>query len=143
MTAGGTLGALAALAREAGSPWIAAETERLTERLGEGRFYVVCVGQFKRGKSTLLNALVSASVLPTGVVPVTAAVTVIRWGPRLAARVRFRDRDWEDCDPASLATYVSEDHNPGNEKDVTGVEVFVPSPLLRSYTGTFRRSRYS
>lgn len=132
MIEGGILGELASLAREAGSVWIVSETEALAERLGEGRFYVVCVGQFKRGKSTLLNALVDTPVLPTGVVPITAAVTVIRYGDRLAARVRFRDRDWEECDPSALGTYVSEEHNPGNEKDVTGVEVFVPSPLLRT-----------
>jgi hypothetical protein len=46
--------------------------------------------------------------------------------------VRFRDRDWEECDPTALAIYVSEEHNPANEKAVAAVEVFVPSPLLRS-----------
>lgn len=132
MSDANALDTLAALAREAGVSWIAAETDVLAERLREGRFYVVCVGQFKRGKSTLLNALIGTPVLPTGVIPVTAAVTVIRYGDRLAARVRFRDRDWEDAEPAALATYVSEEHNPGNEKGVTGVEVFVPSELLRS-----------
>ena len=104
----------------------------MAARVGEGRFYVVCVGQFKRGKSTLLNALIDAAVLPTGVRPITTAVTVVRYGGRLAARVRFRGRDWQDCDPAALATYVSEEHTPGNEKDVAAVEVFAPSPLLRS-----------
>jgi hypothetical protein len=123
---------LAALAREAGASWVAREADTLAERLAEGRFYVVCVGQFKRGKSTLVNALLGAPVLPTGVVPITTAVTVVRWGDHLAARVRFRDRDWEDCDPPALSTYVSEEHNPGNEKGVTAVEVFAPSPLLRS-----------
>lgn len=127
-----TLGTLAALAREAGSPWIATETEALADRLAEGRFYVVCVGQFKRGKSTLLNALAGLDVLPIGVVPITAAVTLLRYGDSLGARIRFRDRDWEECDPRTLAHYVSEEHNPGNEKEVTAVEVFAPSPLLRS-----------
>jgi hypothetical protein len=59
-------------------------------------------------------------------------VTVVRYGPRLTARVRFDEREWEDCEPRDLVTYVSEEHNPGNEKGVTGVEMFVPSPLLAS-----------
>lgn len=49
---------LARLADEAGARAIAAGADALAEGLREGRFYVVCVGQFKRGKSTLLNALV-------------------------------------------------------------------------------------
>jgi hypothetical protein len=62
------------------------------------------------GRDTLraLVEVVAESVLPTGIVPVTAAVTVIRYGESLAARVRFDERDWEDCDPHRLATYVSE-----------------------------------
>ncbi len=122
---------LARLADEAGAPAIAADAEALTERLREGRFYVVVVGQFKRGKSTLLNALIGEQVLPTGVVPITAAVTIVRYGERLAARVRFGERDWQECDPRALETYVSEERNPGNAKG-TGVEVFVPSGLLES-----------
>lgn len=132
MSGSGALRQLARLASEAGASTLALEAEALGERLAAGRFYVACVGQFKRGKSTLLNALVGESVLPTGVVPITAAVTVIRYGDQVSARVRFGERDWEECDAYNLATYVSEEQNPGNEKGVTGVEVFVPHPLLGS-----------
>ena len=34
---------------------LVADAEALAERTGEGRFYVACVGQFKRGKSTLIG----------------------------------------------------------------------------------------
>ena len=132
MTDRSSLGTLADIARRAGAHGLAREAEALAERTREGRFYVVSVGQFKRGKSALVNALIGQPLLPTGVVPVTTAVTVVRYGPRLAARVRFGEREWEDCEPRDLVTYVSEEHNPGNEKGVTGVEIFVPSPLLAS-----------
>ena len=62
----------AELAHLLASDRIEAEAANLAERLREGRFYVACIGQFKRGKSTLLNALIGDSVLPTGVVPITA-----------------------------------------------------------------------
>jgi hypothetical protein len=48
---------LARLAEQAGAEWIAGEAKSLAERVVEGRFYVACLGQFKRGKSSLLNAL--------------------------------------------------------------------------------------
>ena len=35
-----------------------ADARSLTERLSEGPFYVAWIGQFKRGKSSVLNALV-------------------------------------------------------------------------------------
>ncbi len=126
---------LSRLALEAGSETLAREAQALADRLAEGRFYVACVGEFKRGKSTLINALVGRSVLPTGVVPVTSVVTVVRCGESVGARVRFGERDWEECDPGALSTFVSEEHNPDNQKGVTAVEVFLPNPLLASGMG--------
>jgi hypothetical protein len=123
---------LAALARAAGLETVAREAQALAARLAEGRFYVACIGQFKRGKSTLLNALVGEAVLPAGVVPVTSVITVLRHGEERAALVRFGSHDWRAVDVSSLAAYVTEEHNPGNRKGVTGVEVFLPAPLLRS-----------
>jgi len=113
-----------------GDEAIARDARALAVRVEEGRFHVACVGQFKRGKSTLLNALVGASVLPTGVVPVTSAITIVRYGAARAARVAFDDGRIEEVCISALAAYVSESENPENRKNVRAVEVFVPSPLL-------------
>jgi GTP-binding protein EngB required for normal cell division len=123
---------LADLAHELGSEPVAEEARDLAARVSEGRFYVACVGQFKRGKSTLLNALVDHEVVPTGFVPVTAVPTVIRFGEQLHARVRLRDGSWRDVAMANLKEYVTEELNPENKKGVDGAEVFVPSALLSS-----------
>src|SRR5271157_405300 len=128
--AGSTLQRLAEIAREFGSEWVADDASGLAERVAEGRFYVACIGQFKRGKSTVLNALLGDAVLPAGVVPITAVPTVVRFGRTRRARVRFRGGNWLDVRPEELQQFVSEEHNPENAKGVAGVEVFVPSPLL-------------
>ena len=120
------------LAQELGAEPVAEEASELAARVSEGRFYVACVGQFKRGKSTLLNALVGHKVVPTGYVPVTAVPTVIRFGDKLHARVRMRDASWRDVAMHDLKEYVTEEFNPENKKAVEGAEVFVPSPLLFS-----------
>ena len=73
---------LASLAARSGASRAEREALELAERVAEGRFLVACVGQFKRGKSTLLNALLGEPILPTGVVPVTSAITIVRSGPR-------------------------------------------------------------
>jgi GTP-binding protein EngB required for normal cell division len=123
---------LADLAEELRADPVAEESRELAVRVAEGRFYVACVGQFKRGKSTLLNALVGYEVVPTGFIPVTAVPTVIRFGNELQARVRMRDGSWQEIAMADLKKYVTEELNPENKKGVDGAEVFVPSPLLSS-----------
>ncbi len=123
---------LAGLAQELEAEPVAEEARELAARVAEGRFYVACVGQFKRGKSSLLNALVGHQVVPTGFIPVTAVPTVIRFGDELSARVRMRDGSWQEIALAGLNEYVTEERNPENKKGVDGAEVFVPSQLLSS-----------
>ena len=122
---------LADLADEFAAEQVAADARSVAERVSEGRFYVACIGQFKRGKSSVLNALVGDSVLPTGVVPVTTVPTIVRYGSHAAARVRFEAAGgWTDIPVKSVDEYVSEEKNPENAKHVAALEIFVPSPLL-------------
>ena len=109
----------------------------LTERLETGRFHLAVLGQFKRGKSTLLNALLGADVLPTAVVPLTAIPTQIRWGEEPGVVVRFsreKEATFSEKDGISLkaflSRYVSERENPENALAVTSVEITYPTPLL-------------
>ena len=121
---------LAQLAEELASSRIAEEARDLANRISEGRFYVACIGQFKRGKSTLINALIGDPVLPVGFTPVTAVPTVIRFGDRRRARIQAGDGSWQEVPASDLNQYVSEEYNPENTKGIRGVEVFVPSRLL-------------
>ncbi len=117
------------IAGQLGEYSIAEDLQQLVARISEGRFYVACIGQFKRGKSTLLDALVGELILPTGVVPVTAVPTVLRFGAQRSARVLIAGK-WQVVRTEDLAHYVSEELNPENRKCVDGVEVFLPSNLL-------------
>lgn len=123
---------LEGLATAAGIEPLAREARALAERVAEERFFVACVGQFKRGKSTLLNALVGSPVLPTGVVPVTAIVTILRYGAVPRAVVYLRNNVRYGIAVSSVADYVSEELNPGNRKNVAAVEIFLPTSLLTS-----------
>jgi len=121
---------LASLAAGLGTNRVADQARELAARVSEGRFYVACIGQFKRGKSTLINALVGQPVLPVGFIPVTAVPTVVRFGDEPRARTQSRNGSWREIAVSELKEYVSEECNPENTKAVNGVEVFVPSPLL-------------
>ena len=121
---------LVILAEELGETQLAEEARKILDRASEGRFYVVCVGQSKRGKSTLINALVGEVILPSGYVPVTSVPTVVRFGESPEARVQFSNTAWQTIALKDLPQYVSEEFNPENIKSVSGAEVFFPSPLL-------------
>ncbi|MFZ0293267.1 MAG: dynamin family protein [Candidatus Sulfotelmatobacter sp.] len=122
---------LAGLADEFDAEQVAADARSVAERASEGRFYVACIGQFKRGKSSVLNALVGENILPTGVVPVTTVPTIVRYGSHASARMRFDAAgDWTGIPANTVDEYVSEEKNPENAKHVAALEIFVPSPLL-------------
>jgi len=118
------------------------ELQRLTEltnRLESGRFHLAILGQFKRGKSTLLNALLGEAVLPTSVVPLTAIPTFVRRGDAIAAQVVFQDGRLPATCAANrleeltefLRRFVTEPGNPLNESGVSHVEVTHPADILR------------
>ena len=122
---------LAELAEELAAERVEEEARDLAARVAEGRFFLACIGQFKRGKSTLINALIGEPVLPSGFIPVTTVPTIVRFGSERAARVRRESGEWQAIPLADLGLYVSEEHNPENTAGIAGVEVFVPSLLLK------------
>lgn len=121
----------AAVEQAAALPGIdSAALETLRGKLAGRIFNLVVAGEFKRGKSSAINALLGADVLPTGVVPLTSIVTLLRHGSPPAAEVRFEDGHVEVIALERLADYVTERANPMNTKRVHEVEVVYPAPWL-------------
>ncbi len=95
--------------------------------LEHGLLKVAVLGQFKRGKSSLLNALVGRSVLPTGILPLTTVATEIREGPgELVVQGVGGAVHREPLD--RLSEFVSEAANPENRRGIERVEVRIPLP---------------
>lgn len=101
---------------------------------------VVCVvGEFKQGKSSLINALLGQAVCPVDDDLATSAITLVRWGEQPGAIVRRKAESGVAGDPpitenisiGDVHLWVSEIGNPGNHKGVERVEIVVPSPLLK------------
>jgi ribosome biogenesis GTPase A len=75
-------------------------------KLDEERLSVVLVGEFNRGKSTLVNALLAdgdGPRLPVGITPTTAVLTLVRRGDVSGAEVVRQSGRREPIDPARLA----------------------------------------
>ncbi|UJV39940.1 dynamin family protein [Streptomyces sp. AMCC400023] len=110
-------------------------------RLERGTCRVVVAGEFKRGKSMLLNALVERPRLfPVDVDVATCVVCTLCWGPREQAVVHLGDPRTGGRDATHQVTialdqlpeYVTEQGNPRNHKRVRLVEIQAPVPQLES-----------
>jgi GTP-binding protein EngB required for normal cell division len=122
-----------ALAREAERHDLAERADEAIRRAGRTETIVCVVGEFKNGKSALINALIGSPVCPVDDDLATTAVTVVRYGDPARAEVHRRDgedRTIEGIGLDALVDWVQE--SPGRERrrDVELVEVRVPSPLL-------------
>jgi ribosome biogenesis GTPase A len=122
---------LAAIARELDDRDLAVEALAERQRLLAARFFAACVGQFKRGKSTLINALVGEALLPVGVIPVTSVVTILTYGDPPEATVRLVSGESQVITLETVADFVDERRNPQNTRGAVVVEVALPSAILR------------
>lgn len=77
------------------------------KRLAEDTFSVAIVGEFKRGKSTLINALLEKDVLPTDVVPTTATINKVAYSVTPFVRIEYNDGKTEDIEIDKLNDYVT------------------------------------
>ena len=100
---------------------------------------VVCVvGEFKQGKSSLINALIARDLCPVDDDLATSAITVVRHGDEATATVLLQPEEGVvdaprrsvDVPVEQLRDWVSEIGNPANGKRVERVDVTVPSQLL-------------
>ena len=101
----------------------------LRSKLENRNITVSVIGQFKRGKSALVNAVLEEDVLPVGIVPITSAVTEITYGEKNAS-VQFRNGCIKNINPEDLGTYINEQENTEKRLNVTSVCLQIPSPFL-------------
>lgn len=82
--------------------------EELRDKIRANTFNLVVVGQFKRGKTSLINALIGNEILPVSVVPLTSIVTIMTYGDALRVKVYFNDDRTAEIKPESIPEYVTE-----------------------------------
>jgi ribosome biogenesis GTPase A len=107
-----------------------ASLEALSDKLRKNRFNLAVLGQTKRGKSSFINALLGARILPTGVLPLTSVITRVIYGTAPAAEIRYLSGKTEQIAVEFLYEYITEAGNPGNTKQVASAEVSYPSLFL-------------
>ena len=125
------------LAASAGRDDLAARLASTRARLADPAVRVIVVGEFKQGKSKLINALVNAPACPVDDDVATSVPTTVGYADQPSAWVLERPGD-TSAEPTrreipldELADYVSESGNPGNERGILAAEVLLPREILR------------
>jgi GTP-binding protein EngB required for normal cell division len=113
----------------------------LRDRLQQERLQIAVLGQFKRGKSTFVNALLGVPILPSAVVPLTAIATFIAWREEPLVHVQFANGRSEHFTASEiddirkiLSRFVTEEENPRNHLGIERVDLFYPAPILTDGT---------
>jgi hypothetical protein len=70
-------------------------------------YRVAVMGEFKRGKSSLINALLGSAILPADVTPTTATVNRITYGAAPRVVLNYRDGTSREIDIRELSGYVT------------------------------------
>jgi GTP-binding protein EngB required for normal cell division len=92
------------------------------------RFHLVVLGEFNHGKSTFVNALLGAEVLPTGITPTTAAINHVVYAPSITARVVLEDGSSRELASSELRDWVTVAG--GRADQVAFVELGFPAEIL-------------
>jgi predicted GTPase len=120
------------VARASGDEQAEKRARELLARLAADRFQLALVGQFSRGKTTLMNALLGGAYLPMGALPMTSVITKVRYGSQPRAMVRRRVSSLPVEVPLTdVAKFVSSSSVERAELQVATVEVEVPAEILR------------
>src|SRR5829696_358811 len=98
---------------------------------------VLVVGEFNKGKSSLVNALLNARVCATDADIATAVPTFVRYGEQLAAYGRGAEGNGADGGPArpieltDLEQLVTRTDRDRRASTLAAVDMFLPRQLLR------------
>ncbi len=125
---------LSRINEETGQSARAARVREVRDGALGARFSLLVLGEFKRGKSTLINRLLGADVLPVGAAPTTAVLTRITYGEVPSARLVLEDGTEREIDFTRLGEEItlvqtSEGENRKRHAGIVRAEIAVPSPL--------------
>lgn len=91
------------------------------DRVKQQAFSVAIVGEFKRGKSTLINALLGADILPSDILPCSATLNRVTHGLKPQLKIKFKDGSDEELNLDLLKEYVTK-LTPESEETAATVE---------------------
>lgn len=118
---------------------------QLKQRVLADNFKVLVMGEFNRGKSTFINALLGQEILPAYAIPTTAIINEVRWGEEPEALLHYRkSKDGSSLKPKEVPidqieqyVVIPESSTESNDQGIVyenpfeKIELFWPLELCR------------
>lgn len=113
----------------------AAQIRETADRIVSQLYRVAVIGEFKRGKSSLINAIIGADVLPTDILPMTAAITRLTYGEKRQILIQYKDGHTEERTVEELIDFATKADAPKEMKAETirEIEVRYPSVFCKNH----------
>lgn len=83
------------------------ELDGLANQISTRKYRVAVIGEFKRGKSSLVNCLLGTEILPTDILPTTAVINRIVYDTEQKLDIHYKDGHTEVSDINSLSEYAT------------------------------------
>ncbi|MGO0063454.1 dynamin family protein [Brevibacillus fluminis] len=109
------------------------ELQRYIHSLGSAGIKTVTVilGEFKRGKSSFINALLGEEICPVNTDITTSIVSQIQYGATNDATVYFTNQETKTIKKEEVSRYVTEQENQDNVKQVQLVDIMTNNKQLQ------------
>ena len=128
----GALSELTALAGNVGARSLSTRLDvDLVQKLDADRFHLVVVGEFNHGKTTFVNALLGAEILPVGVTPTTAVIHHLEYAETARAEVIYASGDRATIPFEEVNRFAVAGSQASEASEVKFLEVGYPAALLK------------
>ena len=107
----------------------------IANRISSHQYRVAVIGEFKRGKSSLVNALLGTQILPTDILPMTAAVTHVRYSEKSRILIRYKSGETEENTVEQLIDYATKYDTEKEERAsrIENITVEYPSVFCKNH----------
>ena len=111
------------------------QVQECKDLLKTKRYTIAVMGEFKRGKSSLINALLGSKILPADATPTTATINRITFAPSPKVVVTYKDGDTEEVDINALGDYVTKLTDEGELRamKIREAAIYFPTQICQNH----------
>lgn len=111
------------------------EIRNALSQLSSRLYRVAVIGEFKRGKSSLINAIIGAEVLPTDILPMTATITRVTYGNKRKILIQYKDGRSEEQTVEQLLDYATkfDEEKAKIASTIQEIVVYYPSVFCQNH----------
>ena len=110
---------------------VSRELTKLAWQLSSRTYRVAVIGEFKRGKSSLVNCILGTEILPTDILPTTAVVNRIIYGTEQKIEIHYKDGNVRKTSVEELAEYATK-KNEMNAASIREIVVHYPAVFCQN-----------